>query len=147
MGGKPFPEVDADRRRLMARIGRENTAPEIAVRRMMHRMGLRFRLHPRDLPGSPDVVLPGRKVAVFVHGCFWHRHDCRGGRVPKTRADYWEAKFTRNVARDAQAAAALEAAGWTVVVIWECQARQPEALARIIGEIAAVPPRRRSGTK
>lgn len=147
MGGKPFPDVDPERRRLMRRIGRENTAPEIVVRQAMHQAGLRFRLHPHDLPGSPDIVLPGRRVAVFVHGCFWHGHDCRAGRVPKTRTEYWKAKFARNAERDAQVKSALQADDWTVVVIWECQVKRPDELGRIVAEIAALPVHRRSGKK
>ena len=141
MGGRPFPDVEPQRRRLMSRIGRENTKPEILVRQALHRAGIRFRLHRHDLPGSPDVVLPGRRIAVFVHGCFWHRHDCKAGRVPKTRTEYWEAKFTRNVERDAQTKAALEAFGWAVVVVWECQASQASDLTRIVNEIAQRPTR------
>lgn len=147
MGGKPFPQVDPARRALMARIKREDTKPELLVRRALHRAGLRFRLHCHDLPGCPDIVLPARRVAVFVHGCFWHRHMCRAGRVPKTRTDYWEAKFARNVERDAQVRTALEAAGWRVVVVWECEAESPEKLERIVRDIANLPRQPRVRTR
>lgn len=143
MGGKPFSDVDPKRRHLMAQIGRENTAPEIAIRRAMHRAGLRFRLHPHNLPGRPDIVLPGRRLAIFVHGCFWHGHDCKAGRVPKTRTEYWKRKFARNAERDADVNAALKEKGWTVVVIWECQVKQPDEVSRLVAEIAAHPIRRR----
>lgn len=139
MGGKPFPGVDPDRRRLMSGIGRKNTSPEVLVRKAMHRAGLRFRLHRHDLPGTPDIVLPSRKVAVFVHGCFWHRHDCKAGRLPKTRTEYWEAKFVRNVERDRCVQAALERAGWVVLVIWECEAKRGDNIACLIHKITALP--------
>lgn len=116
-------------RRRMTSVKREHTSPEIAVRRLLHAMGLRFRLHQRSLPGSPDVVLPKRKTAVFVHGCFWHRHaGCRYASSPKTRQEYWIPKFAANVERDARKAAELETLGWRVLVIWECETRNLAAL-------------------
>lgn len=106
----------------MARVKGKNTTPELTVRRALHRLGARFRLHRKDLPGAPDIVLPGRRLAIFIHGCFWHGHDCaRGARVPKANRDYWLAKVGRNRARDADSRAALEALGWRVEVIWECE--------------------------
>ena len=100
------------------------------VRRLAHALGYRFRLHRKDLPGTPDLAFPGRKKAVFVHGCFWHGHDCaRGSRKPKTRADYWAAKIARNRARDAQAQAALTGMGWDSLTLWECELKDMDTLA------------------
>lgn len=108
---------------LMRKVRGKDTKPEIAVRKMLFAAGYRFRLHRRDLPGSPDIVLPGRRKIVFVHGCFWHAHRCRYGRTPKTRKDFWEAKRAANVRRDGNVKRALRRLGWKVVVIWECQLR------------------------
>jgi DNA mismatch endonuclease (patch repair protein) len=113
----------------MRAVPAKNSSAELAVRRLLTRMGLRYRLHCKDLPGSPDVVLGPRKVAVFVHGCFWHGHDCaRGARAPKTNAAYWSAKIGRNRARDAAAQAALLARGWTSLIVWECELKDEAAL-------------------
>jgi DNA mismatch endonuclease (patch repair protein) len=114
----------------MASVKSRNTAPELKARSMLHRLGLRFRLHRRDLPGSPDLVFPGRRMVVFVHGCFWHRHPgCpRGAVVPATNVDYWKRKFARNVARDEEVSERLAAMGWRVEVVWECELRFPEIL-------------------
>ena len=108
----------------MARIGSTNTQPEMVVRRLLHRMGRRFRLHRRDLPGTPDIVLPGSRKAIFVHGCFWHWHGCKIGNPPKSRPEYWLPKLRRNKDRDAEKAVALEAAGWDVLTVWQCETRQ-----------------------
>jgi DNA mismatch endonuclease (patch repair protein) len=106
---------------VMRRVKGQGTTPELAVRKALTRLGARYRLNRKDLPGSPDVVLPGRRLAIFVHGCFWHGHDCaRGARVPKANRDYWLAKVGRNKARDEAAAAALREQGWRVEIIWEC---------------------------
>ncbi|MBQ1543077.1 MAG: DNA mismatch endonuclease Vsr [Caulobacteraceae bacterium] len=114
---------------VMRRVKGRDTSPELVVRRALWRLGARFRLHRRDLPGSPDVVLPGRRLAIFVHGCFWHGHDCpRGARVPKANQDYWLAKIGRNRARDAAALAALGEAGWRAAVLWECELKDAAAL-------------------
>ena len=114
----------------MARVKGKDTRPEMKVRRLAHAMGYRFRLHRKDLPGSPDLVFPGRKKVIFVHGCFWHGHDCaRGSRQPKQNADYWRGKIARNVERDAEARSALQAEGWTVLVLWECELKEVDALA------------------
>lgn len=108
----------------MALIRSRDTAPEMIVRRALHALGYRFRLHRKDLPGTPDVVLTRHKVAVFVHGCFWHGHDCpRGAREPRQNADYWRRKRARNAERDSSAVAKLQDLGWRVLVIWECQVR------------------------
>lgn len=122
-----------ERSRHMARIRDRDTQPELQVRRVAHAMGLRYRLYRRDLPGTPDLVFPRWRRAVFVHGCFWHRHlGCSKTTTPKTRADFWEEKFRANQARDARKFAGLQAAGWRPVVIWECETRDAEALSRII---------------
>lgn len=115
---------------LMARIGRRDTAPEMVVRSMAHRLGLRFRLCVKDMPGSPDLVFPRHKVVIFVHGCFWHHHSCPRGTVPKTRTEFWLAKFEANQKRDRANRARLRQLGWTVVEIWECETRQLGALER-----------------
>lgn len=108
----------------MSRIGTRNTAPEIMVRKGLHRLGFRFRLHREDLPGKPDIVLPKYDAVILVHGCFWHGHEgCRYFRVPKTNSTFWIEKIGRNVARDARVVAALRALGWRVLTIWECATR------------------------
>ena len=123
---------------MMARIGQRNTAPEIAVRRVLHAFGARFRLHRRDLPGTPDIVLPGRRLALLVHGCFWHRHKgCRFAYMPKTRIEFWRAKFARNVSRDREVERALGSLGWRVAIIWECETEDPAALARRLKKVLA----------
>ncbi len=123
-------EVDPARARTMRAVRSRDTGPEMAVRRMLHGRGYRYRLHRADLPGRPDIVFAGRRRVIFVHGCFWHGHGCaRGARVPKANRAYWVAKIARNVARDAAACAALEAAGWGVAVVWECELRDGAALA------------------
>ena len=126
--------VDSKRRsELMAGIRGRDTAPELAVRRMAHRMGLRFRLHRKDLPGSPDLVFPRHRLALFVHGCFWHQHEgCSIAHIPKTRSAYWTEKFEGNVARDKRNQEALQALGWRVAVIWECETGDPDGLKRKI---------------
>jgi DNA mismatch endonuclease (patch repair protein) len=117
----------------MRRIRKQDTKPEMVVRRMIHALGLRFRLHRRDLPGTPDIVLPRHHKAVQVHGCFWHQHEgCPLARQPKTRLDYWQPKLRRNIERDRQALTALERAGWRCLIIWECQTRDADALRAIL---------------
>lgn len=119
----------------MRRIRKTDTVPEMVVRRLTHGLGFRYRLHRRDLPGTPDLVFPCRRKVIFVHGCFWHQHDCRLGRKqPSTNQDYWLPKLRRNVERDAIASAKLREAGWQVLVIWECWTRKPEGLADMIRE-------------
>lgn len=106
----------------MARVKARDTGPELIVRRTLTQLGARYRLHRRDLPGRPDIAMIGRRKAIFVHGCFWHGHDCRrGSRTPRANADYWRTKIVRNRARDAEAIAGLTAKGWTTLVIWECE--------------------------
>jgi DNA mismatch endonuclease, patch repair protein len=113
----------------MQQVKGKDTKPELTVRSLLHRMGYRFRLHRKDLPGTPDLVFPGRRVALFVHGCFWHGHGCRIGRLPKSRLDYWAPKIDANRARDARKQAALAAAGWRVAVVWQCELADIEGLA------------------
>ncbi|ACL58821.1 very short patch repair endonuclease [Methylobacterium nodulans] len=118
------------RSRLMAAVKGKNTTPELKVRKLAHSLGFRFRLHRRDLPGMPDLVFPTRRKVVFVHGCFWHRHPgCRKASTPGTHSDFWEAKFSRNVERDARNERLLRDAGWDVLVIWECETRDGAAVA------------------
>lgn len=126
--------VDPARRSaMMAKVKGKNTAPELKVRRMAHAMGLRFQLHRKDLPGKPDLVFPRHKLVVFVHGCFWHRHDgCRRAATPSTRREFWEAKFAANRERDARQMQALESTGWRVLVLWECGLKDEEALRALL---------------
>jgi len=110
------------RSRMMSGIRGKNTRPEIAVRRYLHAHGFRFRLHRKDLPGKPDVVLPKYRTAIFVHGCYWHRHDgCKYATTPSSNREFWQRKFRENVERDRRDQARLADAGWNVLVIWECQ--------------------------
>jgi DNA mismatch endonuclease, patch repair protein len=117
----------ATRSRMMKGIGSRNTRPEIALRSALHRRGLRFRLHVKELPGKPDLVLPRFRAVIFVHGCFWHRHaGCRYASVPATRAEFWQAKFADNIARDVRNRALLLEMGWRVAVVWECSLRRDD---------------------
>ena len=119
-----------DRRsQLMARVGSRDTKPELAVRKVAHRLGFRFRLHRSDLPGRPDIVFPRLRKVLFVHGCFWHQHPgCYRASLPKTNTDFWQTKLANNVLRDERNATVLRAAGWTVGAIWECETRSPQTL-------------------
>lgn len=139
----------------MSRIRSENTKPERLVRSLLHRMGYRFRLHRKDLPGRPDIVLPGRRAVVLVHGCYWHRHPgCRFAYTPKSNLDFWKAKFAENVKRDQRQYDALCNLGWRVITVWECEAKKPEDIVvRLRNEIPplSAPPglarsRRSAGT-
>ena len=114
---------------VMRRVKGRDTTPEKTVRRLLTRLGARYRLHRKDLPGKPDIVMPGRRLALFVHGCFWHGHDCaRGARVPKANRDYWTAKVARNRARDEAAREALTGSGWRVETLWECELKDEGAV-------------------
>jgi DNA mismatch endonuclease (patch repair protein) len=128
----------------MRRVKGRDTKPEMIVRRALTRLGARYRLHRKDLPGTPDVAMPGRRLAIFVHGCFWHGHDCaRGARVPKQNREYWIAKVARNTARDATNRTALQAMGWRVETLWECElkdaARLEERLRTVLAAAAVIP--------
>ncbi len=117
------------RRVIMQAVRGKDTRPEWTVRRLLHRLGYRYRLHSDKLPGRPDLVFPGRRKVVFVHGCFWHGHECRrGARMPATNRDYWSKKLDRNKARDLIQQTELIAAGWSVMVVWECEIRDLPAL-------------------
>ena len=119
----------AERSRIMAAVKGKDTKPEMVVRKLVWRLGARYRLHVQRLPGCPDIVFVSQRKVIFVHGCFWHRHSCPDGRsTPATRTKYWNAKFARNKARDVKSRKALWKQGWDVLVIWECQTRRPEWL-------------------
>lgn len=118
-----------DRSARMARIRGKDSKPELVVRSLVHNMGFRYRLHRKDLPGTPDLVFGGRRKVIFVHGCFWHRHadpECRLARLPKSRLDFWGPKLERNVERDAENSRRLQLLGWRELVIWECQIGRPK---------------------
>ena len=123
--------MDAEsKRKLMGRFKAKNTKPEILVRQALHAAGLRFRLHRRGLPGTPDIILPRRKVAIFVHGCFWHNHGgCSVGKIPASQPEFWLAKFKRTKERDRSSRDELEASGWRVETIWECEATGQDLIA------------------
>jgi DNA mismatch endonuclease (patch repair protein) len=122
-------EVDPVRSALMARVRQRDTQPELVVRSLIHKMGVRYRLHRRALPGSPDLVFPSRRKVIFVHGCFWHRHArCARCTTPKTRNEYWREKFEENMRRDANAISELTSLGWSVMIIWECETAKREGL-------------------
>ncbi|MGE7470053.1 very short patch repair endonuclease [Bosea sp. NPDC003192] len=130
------PEV---RSRMMSGIRGKNTKPEMIIRRGLHALGFRFRLHEKKLPGKPDLVFPGRKAVIFIHGCFWHGHDCNLFKWPSSRVEFWQAKIFRNREIDAAAEAALLAAGWRVAAVWECalKGRTRLPLEVVIGQCAA----------
>jgi DNA mismatch endonuclease (patch repair protein) len=116
-------------RKRMVQIRKTNTRPEMVVRRLVHRLGFRFRLYRRDMPGTPDLVLSRLRKVIFVHGCFWHQHDCRLGRKqPKSRPEYWLPKLARNVARDEASRIELQKLGWDVLVVWECETKMQALL-------------------
>jgi DNA mismatch endonuclease, patch repair protein len=113
----------------MSRIKSRDTSPELKVRSVLHSSGYRFRLHRKDLPGKPDIVLPRYRTVIFVHGCFWHRHlDCKYAYTPKSNIEFWEKKFTANIQRDLRSKKLLQEQGWTVIVVWECQVNNQEIL-------------------
>ncbi|TLU71227.1 very short patch repair endonuclease [Lichenicoccus roseus] len=128
-----FADVPDARRRNLAAVKAKDTKPELLIRRGLFAMGYRFRLHDRQLPGRPDIVFPGRRSAVEVRGCFWHRHGCANSVVPKTRTEWWTQKLDGNVERDRTNAISLEAAGWRLLVVWECEVRQN--LGDVLGHI------------
>jgi DNA mismatch endonuclease (patch repair protein) len=123
----------------MARVKMSDTSPELRVRKCAHAFGLRFRLQRRDLPGTPDLVFPRRRLALFVHGCFWHRHvGCKNTTTPKSRAEFWLDKFERNTSRDRDAALKLKDLGWKVAIIWECETKDPDVLSDVMKRIFAL---------
>jgi DNA mismatch endonuclease (patch repair protein) len=122
-----------ERSQLMARVGQKNTKPELVVRSFLHANGFRYRLHRKDLPGSPDIVFPARMKVIFIHGCFWHRHkNCKYSTKPGTRTDFWEAKFVANVKRDINNLRLLKKLGWKADIVWECETKNLETLAKRI---------------
>lgn len=119
----------------MSRIRGKNTGPEVTVRKILHAAGFRFRLHVKGLPGKPDIVLPKWRTVIFVHGCFWHRHvGCKEATTPKTRTEWWQEKFDKNVANDLQKQHALEAEGWKVIVVWECELKSNKSIHMILSK-------------
>jgi DNA mismatch endonuclease (patch repair protein) len=128
------------RRRIMQSVKTRDTGPELRVRRIVYRLGYRYRLNAKNLPGRPDIVFPGRKKAIFVHGCFWHAHGCPKGRAPKSRLDYWKPKLKANKTRDAAQVRALKVLGWSVLTVWQCQTIDTKALrSRLSAFLEAVP--------
>jgi DNA mismatch endonuclease, patch repair protein len=122
----------------MRRIRKTDTKPEMIVRRMVHSMGYRYRLHGAKLLGSPDIVLPRHSKLIFVHGCFWHRHDCRDGRkLPRSKPEYWGPKLERNRRRDEANTAGLEGQGWRVLIVWECETKDPPKVSRKLSHFLA----------
>ena len=129
MSSEVIHKVSEQRSRNMSAIKSKNTKPEIKVRKILHSMGYRFRLHSKDLPGSPDIVLPKYKTVIFVHGCFWHRHEnCKYASTPKTRKEFWNKKFTDNKKRDLEIQEKIKILDWRSVVIWECETKNIENL-------------------
>jgi DNA mismatch endonuclease, patch repair protein len=129
MSGRMDIVSSAKRSQMMSGIRGKDTKPEIAVRKAAHSLGYRFRLNRRDLPGSPDIVFPGRKTALFVHGCYWHRHEgCKRCYTPKSNIEFWERKFENNVSRDNRVQKELEQMGWQVAIVWECEVSSPDGL-------------------
>ncbi len=131
--------VDSETRsRMMSGIKGQDTSPEIAVRRYLHAAGLRFLLHDKRLPGRPDIVLPKFRTVVFVHGCFWHRHEgCLNATFPASRPEFWRTKFAANVQRDAANVQALRTSGWSVLTIWECHVREPLELDKLFWRVVS----------
>jgi DNA mismatch endonuclease (patch repair protein) len=116
------------RSHLMSLVRGKDTKPELIVRKLLHRLGYRFRLHRRDLPGKPDIVLPRYKTAIFVHGCFWHGHNCKGGARPSSNVEFWNDKLAKNIVRDQVNVNKLKLLGWRCIIVWQCETRNEEAL-------------------
>ncbi len=138
-------EVDPARSRLMARVRSRDTSPELRVRRIFYRLGLRYRLHCKGLPGRPDLAFESRRLVVFVHGCFWHRHPgCKATRTPKSHLEFWKGKFDENVERDKRVKEKLLLEGWSVLTIWECETLDVEYLKELALGIKGLPTKRRA---
>ena len=136
MSSEVIHEVSEQRSRNMSAIKSKNTKPEITVRKLLHSMGYRFRLHKKDLPGSPDIVLPKYKTVIFVHGCFWHRHqNCKYASNPKTRREFWEKKFKENIERDKKTQEKLKNLGWKTKIVWECEIKNRKILSLNLEDI------------
>lgn len=116
----------------MSNVRTRDTAPELEVRSVLHRLGFRFRLHRKDLKGKPDVVLPSKRSVIFVHGCFWHGHDCPRGRLPESNVHFWEEKIGKNKRRDAETVKSLEKEGWRVLTVWQCQTKHQRELNEVL---------------
>ncbi|WGF90312.1 very short patch repair endonuclease [Marinivivus vitaminiproducens] len=142
LSGGPVPDATTSlRRQMMQSIKRAGTTPEMRVRRALFAAGHRYRVNVRGMPGTPDIVLSGRHLAIFVHGCFWHRHEgCRFATTPRTRAEFWQDKFARNVARDADKRRLLEDDGWRVVEVWECAVKDGSFAAPLLELVTSLPP-------
>ena len=136
------PLLPNERSALMSRIRSRDTVPELLVRSMLHRHGYRFRVCVKGLPGKPDIVFRSHRIAIFIHGCFWHRHSCKFAYTPKTRQEFWQNKFRQNIERDMECTAQLMKIGWKVLVAWECETADMESLADKL--IAAIGPRNQS---
>jgi len=119
----------------MSRVRSKNTAPELAVRKLLHSLGYRFRLHKKDLPGSPDIVLPRHKTVFFIHGCFWHGHTCSKGKMPKSNSQFWNEKIAGNIQRDRHGRKSLENLGWNVITLWECEIKKSHELGTLLKSI------------
>lgn len=131
-------EIDPARSALMSRVRQRNSAPELKVRQILRALKVPYRLHRRSLPGTPDICVPSLKCAIFVHGCFWHRHEgCPNASTPKTRHAFWTDKFARNVARDAENVSAIRKLGWKAIVVWECQCKDTARLTRRLTRLLA----------
>src|ERR1700742_5233375 len=132
------------RSRLMARVRARDTKPEQIIRRLVYSLGYRYRLHVKELPGSPDLVFKGRRKVIFVHGCFWHRHRCRRGRIPTSRIDFWTDKLEGNKLRDRRKQRALARLGWRYLIVWECELTQLDRISKRVSRFLTTP---RSPTK
>lgn len=132
------------RRRIMQSVGTKNTGPELALRRLLFAAGYRYRLHCKELPGSPDIVFSGRRKVIFVHGCYWHGHACKKGRLPKSRLDYWTTKILGNQERDRRTLRLLRGAGWQVLTVWQCELIDPQALIKGVVKFLGISRKNRS---